>query len=43
MRLGWPRGVPIFWQTLLLLIAGVAVVQFVSIVTFLSLRPPRPD
>lgn len=43
MRLGWPRGVPIFWQTLLLLIAGVAVVQLVSIVTFLSLRPPRPD
>jgi signal transduction histidine kinase len=43
MRFGWPRGVPIFWQTLMLLIAGVAVVQLVSIATFLSLPPPRPD
>lgn len=43
MRFGWPRGVPIFWQTLMLLIAGVAMVQCVSIVTFLSLPPPRSD
>jgi signal transduction histidine kinase len=43
MRFGWPRGVPIFWQTLMLLIAGVAVVQCVSFVTFLSLPPPRSD
>lgn len=43
MRFGWPRGVPIFWQTLMLLIAGVALVQLVSIATFLSLPLPRPD
>jgi two-component system OmpR family sensor kinase len=43
MRFGWPRGVPIFWQTLMLLIAGVAVVQCVSFISFLSLPPPRFD
>lgn len=43
MRFGWPRGVPIFWQTLMLLIAGVAVMQCVSFISFLSLPPPRSD
>jgi len=43
MTFGWPRGVPIFWQTLMLLIAGVAVVQCVSFISFLSLPPPRSD
>ncbi len=43
MRLAPPRGVPIFWQTAILLIAGVIVVQCVSVITFLSMPPPRPD
>jgi two-component system OmpR family sensor kinase len=36
-------GLPIFWQTLLLLLGGVAMVLVVSIVLFLSSPPPRPD
>ncbi|RVT92426.1 ATP-binding protein [Sphingomonas crocodyli] len=34
---------PIFWQTLLLLVAAVMVVQAVSIGLFLNSPPPRPD
>lgn len=37
------RGLPIFWQTLLLLLASLLVAQAVSIGLFLSLKPPRPD
>ena len=38
-----PGGLPIFWQTLLILLAGVAVAQLIAIALFLSLPPPRPD
>jgi signal transduction histidine kinase len=37
------RGLPIFWQTLLLLLASLAASQVVSIVLLLSLPAPRPD
>ncbi|HEX8447076.1 MAG TPA: ATP-binding protein [Sphingomonas sp.] len=37
------RGLPIFWQTLLLVLACLVMAQMVSIGLFLSLRPPRPD
>ncbi|WP_076071321.1 ATP-binding protein [Sphingomonas montana] len=37
------RGLPIFWQTLLLVLASLMVAQAVSVGLFLSLRPPRPD
>jgi len=37
------RGLPIFWQTLLLLLASVVVVFVVTIGLFLSSPPPRPD
>lgn len=37
------RGLPIFWQTLMLVLASLLVAQAVSIGLFLSLRPPRPD
>ncbi|MFD1950932.1 ATP-binding protein [Sphingomonas arantia] len=37
------RGLPIFWQTLLLVLASLMVAQAVSIGLFLSLRLPRPD
>lgn len=37
------RGLPILWQTLLLVLACLLVAQMVSIGLFLSLRPPRPD
>lgn len=37
------RGLPIVWQTLLLLLASLIVTQALSIGLFLSLRPPRPD
>lgn len=37
------RGLPIFWQTLLLLLASLAASQAVSIVLLLSLPAPRPD
>jgi len=36
-------GLPIFWQTLLLLIASLLVSQLVSVALLLALRPPRPD
>ena len=36
-------GLPIFWQTLMLVLASLMVAQAVSIGLFLSLRPPRPD
>ena len=40
-----PRGggLSIFWQTLLLLLASVAVVFFVTVGLFLTSPPPRPD
>lgn len=37
------RGLPIFWQTLLLLLASLVVTQLVSIALLLTLAPPRPD
>ena len=37
------RGVPIFWQTLLLLFASLIVTQLVSIALVITLAPPRPD
>ncbi len=43
MKRGRFKGLPIFWQTLLVLLAGVAVAQIISVTLFLSLPPPRPD
>jgi len=41
---GWrARGLPIFWQTLLLLLASLIVSQIVSMALIFSLAPPRPD
>jgi signal transduction histidine kinase len=41
---GWrPRGLPIFWQTLILLLASLVVTQIVSIGLIMALAPPRPD
>lgn len=37
------RGLPIFWQILLLLVGSLVLVQAVSVALFLSLKPPRPD
>jgi two-component system, OmpR family, sensor kinase len=37
------RGLPIFWQTLLLLFASLVVSQLVSIGLLLTLAPPRAD
>lgn len=37
------RGLSIFWQTMLLLLAGVAVVFVVTVGLFLASPPPRPD
>src|SRR5687767_15988094 len=37
------RGLPIFWQTLLLLLASLVVTQLVSIALLLALPPPRAD
>lgn len=38
-----PRGMPIFWQTLILLLASLVITQMVSIALILALAPPRPD
>jgi signal transduction histidine kinase len=43
MILARRRGLPIFWQTMILLISSLVVVQLISIALFLSLPPPRPD
>lgn len=43
MRLARGRGLSIFWQTLLLLLASVAVVFVVTVGLFLITPPPRPD
>lgn len=43
MRLALPRGLPIFWQTLLLVIASLAATQAVAVAMFIALDPPRPD
>lgn len=37
------HGLPIFWQTLLLLVASLVVSQLVSIALLITLQPPRPD
>lgn len=37
------RGLPIFWQTLLLLLASLIVSHLVSIGLLLTAAPPRPD
>jgi len=42
-KLSAPKGLPIFWQTLLLLLASVAAVFVVTAALFLSAPPPRPD
>lgn len=36
-------GLSIFWQTLLLLLGGIAVVFVVTVSMFLTAPPPRPD
>ena len=43
MRLARGPGLSIFWQTLLLLLASLAVVFMVTVGLFLSSPPPRPD
>lgn len=43
MRIARAPGLSIFWQTLLLLLASVAVVFVVSMGLFLTSPPPRPD
>lgn len=43
MKLRRIGGLPIFWQTLLILLAGVTVAQLISMALFLSLPAPRPD
>ncbi|WP_380876831.1 two-component sensor histidine kinase [Sphingomonas sp. DBB INV C78] len=43
MKLGVPRGLPIFWQTLLLVLASLAASQLVTIAMFAVMDPPRPD
>jgi len=43
VKLAWVPGLSIFWQTLLLLLASVAVVFVVTVGLFLSTPPPRPD
>jgi two-component system OmpR family sensor kinase len=37
------HGLSIFWQTLLLLLGGIAVVFLVTVTLFLAAPPPRPD
>ena len=37
------RSLPIFWQTLILLLGGLAVAQIVSVVLIVYLPAPRPD
>lgn len=37
------RGLSIFWQTLLLLLASLVASQMVTVVMFVALDPPRPD
>lgn len=39
----WLRGLPIFWQTLLLVLACLLVAQGMSIAMFVSIPPPRPQ
>ena len=43
MKLARVPGLSIFWQTLLLLLASVAVVFVVTVGLLLSTPPPRPD
>lgn len=43
MKRGRRRGLPIFWQTLVLLLASLVVTQIVSIALILALAPPRRD
>ncbi|SNS07909.1 Signal transduction histidine kinase [Sphingomonas laterariae] len=38
-----PRGLPIFWQTLLLVLASLAASQIITIIMFVVMEPPRPD
>lgn len=37
------RGLPILWQTLLLVLASLAASQLVTVAMFVVLDPPRPD
>jgi signal transduction histidine kinase len=43
MRLARGPGLSIFWQTLLLLLASIAVVFVVTVALFVWAPPPRPD
>ena len=37
------RSLPIFWQTLILLLGGLAVAQLISVLLIVYLPAPRPD
>jgi two-component system, OmpR family, sensor kinase len=37
------RSLPIFWQTLILLLTGLAIAQVISILLIIYLPAPRPD
>jgi hypothetical protein len=37
------RSLPIFWQTLILLLGGLVVAQVVSVLLIIYLPAPRPD
>jgi len=37
------RSLPLFWQTLILLLAGLAIAQLVSVLLIVYLPAPRPD
>jgi len=37
------RSLPLFWQTLILLLAGLAIAQLVSVLLIIYLPAPRPD
>jgi signal transduction histidine kinase len=37
------RSLPIFWQTLILLLAGLAIAQLISVLLIIYLPAPRPD
>ena len=41
--MGLPRGVPVFWSTLLLLVASLVVAQAVGFALLFIAPPPRPD
>ena len=38
-----PSGIPIFWATLLLLLASLVASQALTVAMFVLFEPPRPD